>query len=414
MLTRLIAATTAVILTSIAVDPASAIAAERVVVPTGEFPADVVNVQAAVNLGGTILLKARNAAGVPTAFNFGPPVRGSGRVFLNTDVIITGETADGQTSTILGGEGPFRSVRPVRAAISGLDFERPYTAAAIVVVTAGFQFSRCHVARVVPFLAISDPDLGDLYKAQAVLIDLSVIPPTSSTVLAIEDNVFEDCGLGGAQLGYGMFVFPGEARVRIARNVIRGANLAGILLYLPGDESVIEDNSIVPGPGDIDPRFFGDGIHLLGGALDRDQQAPLIVRDNEIRVEGPEAFGIFAFGDDAFNGPIRNTIIGGNRITLAGGFAGIGLLGNASACDVLHNKIGGDGDFSLLLGEVPGDDVFEQPHSNLLVGNNIAQFDARVADVLFDFNTFNNELKGYSGTAIDLGTGNRITGATGE
>ena len=37
-----------------------------VVYPTGQFPADVKNVQARGNLGGAVLLKARNAANVFT------------------------------------------------------------------------------------------------------------------------------------------------------------------------------------------------------------------------------------------------------------------------------------------------------------------------------------------------------------
>ena len=53
-----------------------------IVYPTGVYPADHHNVQAAVNQGGVVLLKAVDTAGHPLAFNFGPPVAGSGRVFL--------------------------------------------------------------------------------------------------------------------------------------------------------------------------------------------------------------------------------------------------------------------------------------------------------------------------------------------
>ncbi|MHC4204396.1 MAG: hypothetical protein ACYSTT_07070, partial [Planctomycetota bacterium] len=49
----------------------------HVIHPTGEFPADVVNVQTVVDdlgdrgVDGKIILEARNESGVPTAFNFG-------------------------------------------------------------------------------------------------------------------------------------------------------------------------------------------------------------------------------------------------------------------------------------------------------------------------------------------------------
>ena len=51
-----------------------------VVYPTGQYPADVNNVQAAVSAGGKVLLKATDTAGVFTPFNFGPAVEGSGTV----------------------------------------------------------------------------------------------------------------------------------------------------------------------------------------------------------------------------------------------------------------------------------------------------------------------------------------------
>jgi hypothetical protein len=63
-----------------------------VVYPSGVFPDDVLNVQAAVDLGGNVLLKATNAAGQPTAFNFGTPEALPDRqVLLTTDVSILGE-----------------------------------------------------------------------------------------------------------------------------------------------------------------------------------------------------------------------------------------------------------------------------------------------------------------------------------
>ena len=100
-----------------------------VIYPTGQFPADVNNVQAAVNLGGAVLLKARNAANVFTPFNFGPAVDGSGTIFLNTDVRITGETVAGRMTTISGGDTPFRSYEPVNSAFHKLYFDGPRMAA---------------------------------------------------------------------------------------------------------------------------------------------------------------------------------------------------------------------------------------------------------------------------------------------
>src|SRR5438445_10092976 len=63
-----------------------------IVYPTGVFPTDVQNVQAAVDLGGTVLLKSVNATGDTAAFNFGTPRCFPDRfVSLSTDVNIVGE-----------------------------------------------------------------------------------------------------------------------------------------------------------------------------------------------------------------------------------------------------------------------------------------------------------------------------------
>jgi hypothetical protein len=375
-----------------------------VVYPTGQFPADVNNVQAAVNLGGTVLLKATNTANIFTRFNFGPAVEGSGTVFLNTNVRITGENVGSKMTTISGGDTPFRSYEPIKVAIHKLYFDGPRMAAVLVLATDRFEFSRSKVARVVPFLWYTE-DGVDVYKGQGIWVDVA---GTSPGTIVIEDNIFEDCGLGGAQLGYGLAIVSGESRVRIARNLIRGANLAGIILIWPGAETLIEDNSIMPGSGDIEPRFYGNAIHLLG-AWNRVQHTPVVIQNNELRVEGPEAHGVFAFGDEVFNYKVQHTVIEENRITVTNGRTGIGLWGEVWKSKVSNNRIRGDAEYAMLLG-AGFFDATEPSMSNVFVGNNLATFDASIADVLFDTNTINNVLKGHNGTVIDLGTGNRITG----
>jgi hypothetical protein len=375
-----------------------------VVYPTGQFPDDVSNVQAAVDLGGTVLLKARNTANVFTPFNFGPAIEGSGTVFLNTSVRITGETVAGKMTTISGGGTPFRCYEPVNTAFHKLYFDGPRMAAVLVLDTDRFEFSRSHVARVVPFLWYTE-DGVDVYKGQGIWIDVA---GASQGTIVIEDNIFENCGLGGAQLGYGLAIVSGESRVKIARNLIRGANLAGIILIWPGAETLIEDNTIVTGPGDIEPRFHGNAIHLLG-AWNRVQNTPVIIRNNDMRVEGPEAQGIFAFGDEVQNYKVQNTVIEKNLITVTNGLTGIGMWGEVWNSHIRNNRLRGDATYAMLLGAGFFDPT-EPSMSNLFVGNNIATFDSSVADVFFDTNTVNNVLKGHSGTVIDLGTDNRITG----
>lgn len=374
-----------------------------VVYPTGQHPADANNVQAAVSAGGSVLLKATDTAGVFTPFNFGPAVAGSGTVSLNADVSISGETVGGRMTTITGGDTPFRSLQPVESTFEGLNFEGPRMAAVYVRAARKFEFRRSRVARVVPFYWYTDEGV-DMYKGQGLWVAVAGRP---SDGIVIEDNVFEDCGLGGAQLGYGLALSMGQAPLRVARNLIRGANFAGIMLILPGAETVIEENTIVTGPGDITPRYSGNGIHLLG-AWARVQGAPVIFRKNVINVEGPEAKGIYALGDEVNNKKVQNLSVEENHINVTNGLVGIGLWGEVVGARVRNNRLRGDAQYSMLLGLYK---PAEQSVGNEFVGNNIATFDASVADVFFDANTVNNVLKGHSGTVIDLGNGNVITGA---
>lgn len=376
-----------------------------VVYPTGQHPADVNNVQAAVSAGGRVLLKATDAAGVFTPFNFGPAVAGSGTVFLNADVHLTGETVAGRMTTITGGDTPFRSLKLVESVLEGLNFEGPRMAAVLVRAADRFEFRRSRVARVVPFHWYTE-DGVDWYKGQALWV---AVTGTSSGAIVIEDNVFEDCGLGGAQLGYGLALATGDAPLRVARNIIRGVNFAGIILILPGAETVIEENTIVPGPGDITPRYGGNAIHLLG-AWKRVQDAPVLIRNNVLSVEGPEAEGIHAFGDEVYNKKVQNLSVEKNEITVTDGLAGIGLWGEVVGAEVRNNRIRGGAQYAMLLGAGFFDPT-EQSVGNKFTGNNISTFDASVADVFFDTNTLDNVLKGHGGTVIDLGIGNIITGS---
>jgi hypothetical protein len=111
-----------------------------VVYPTGVFPTDHQSVQAAVDQGGVVLLKAVDTSGQPWAFNFGPPAAGSGRVSLTRDVTILGETVGGTMTTILGGNAPFFGFGVgVRSAFRGIYFNGPRLAAVLLVDSTGFD-----------------------------------------------------------------------------------------------------------------------------------------------------------------------------------------------------------------------------------------------------------------------------------
>jgi hypothetical protein len=136
----------------------------------------------------------------------------------------------------------------------------------------------------------------------------------------------------------------------------------------------------------------------------------VLIRNNVLSVEGPEAEGIHAFGDEVYNKKVQNLSVEKNEITVTDGLAGIGLWGEVVGAEVRNNRIRGGAQYAMLLGAGFFDPT-EQSVGNKFTGNNISTFDASVADVFFDTNTLDNVLKGHGGTVIDLGIGNIITGS---
>ena len=117
--------------------------AERVVIhPTGHYPTDVQTVQAVVDtLAGrdaVIVLKARNQAGRPTAFDFGtdadPTQRGS--ILVTNDkfgsLTFAGEARRGAHTTIIGGNIAINFQRRDRLIVRDIEFRRPYLHAVLV------------------------------------------------------------------------------------------------------------------------------------------------------------------------------------------------------------------------------------------------------------------------------------------
>jgi len=93
---------------------------------------------------------------------------------------------------------------------------------------------------------------------------------------------------------------------------------------------------------------------------------------------------------------------------------GIDLAGLVSGAYVGQNTIEGEG-FSAFSLFALSFDPATQPSDlgfNTFVGNNIAHVNAGVADVFLDAPSHDTVFKGMSGSVIDLGVNNRVTGFT--
>jgi len=368
----------------------------EVVYPTGNFPADVENVQAAVDRGGIVLLKATNVDGQPTSFNFGPPIGGvGGRVVLETDVWVQGETTDASTTTIGGGVIPFVG-RDGHIRIESLNFEGPLLSAIIVIRSTGAEIVGNRITSVVPVLL----DFG-LTEGRAIKFLANAFPITGTVVVA--DNVILDMH---ADLSDAIVFDEVEADTRIEGNCIADVQSNGIFLINSRGPVRIADNFIAPGPGDGGPFTLGNGIAILNTSAVDTSRSSFDVTDNRLICENPNADGIYVLG---FGATIDAPVITKNDVTMRGSsYGAITYYGSVSHGRVSNNRIDGDAAFAFDIVAITPDDVAE---SNTFKGNNISHFEAGIADVLLDVHTRNTVVHGRVRSVIDLGVDNLVSGS---
>jgi hypothetical protein len=379
--------------------------AETVVFPTGSHPADVQAVQEAVNGGGTVLLKAINADGVPTAFDFGPPVSGSGWVQLTAAVEVRGEAAAGTRTTIRGGDTPFFGARPIRTAFRGIRFDRPRGAAIMLVASAGVEITDNVITGVVGF-----PWFEDNRKGQAVWLlgrPAGGAGPITGTV-TIARNVIADID---AEDGLGLALVGFEADVTVAGNDIRGTNFMGILAFGHSGRVSIEDNVVVPGPERF-PGIYSVGQGIQVGPLFAGQYevptAPAVIRRNRVSCENPIADGIALYGGDD---RLENSVIAANRVTMHGSFfGGITLYDNVSYTAVALNKVNGSGAYALDVPTTFTPGTLQR--GNVFLANDIGGFTEGVADVWLGESAVETWVVACRGTVLDEGINNHVVGCS--
>jgi hypothetical protein len=182
------------------------------VYPTGSFPLDVQNVQTAIDKGGSVLLKTTNAAGQPTAFNFGPPDAFAG-VNLTTDVSILGEQVGQFTTTIKGGFDPILGLVPVKSTIQGIHFEGPLDSPIALFRSTGANIVGNHISGIVPLRLFFG-----FTEIEGIFVSGFDDPQNAVTgQVTIADNVIE---VAGGDFVNGMQLDSVAADVEISGNTV--------------------------------------------------------------------------------------------------------------------------------------------------------------------------------------------------
>jgi hypothetical protein len=243
--------------------------------------------------------------------------------------------------------------------------------------------------------------------------------------ILIEDNLIEH-SLGN--YSYDIAVAGVDTEVVIRGNVLRGANLAGILLGESSSSFTIEDNVIEPGaPFDLD--FAYGAATLIRGSAD----LPFRVVDNVLSCDSPFADCLAVAGtelpiDEIYGLPrpvpsndlVSRAVIARNHITAHNDTpnpgtisffpfsSAISVYGSVRKSLFSANTIVGNGDYGLAATWLYLEtDITD---SDLFVGNDFSHYTSSRVDLFFDTSTRNNTYVGKVDGITDVGSGNRFLG----
>ena len=410
---------------------------ERPDLPGVYVTQDVCNIQAAVNEnpGGTILLEG--------TFHFaeygddGYLVPGTdGTVFITNDIEIFGEK-DGHKylTKILGGYFTFsigykpidweyhiiyddilsspENAVPVKATIQNIEFENPLYTAIRIWATTG---STIKGNRIVDGRSIDLTDLCGPCHAQGTPI--FAFPPGGwdydnsyliSGKIIIKDN-FIDGRYRRAEVddpwavpsdgipvrgltGSGIWFAQSEASITIKGNELYNM-WGGVNVHGNAGLSKIEENLIVLPAQELDlyGLDFITGIDACGWCWDDAfETTSYIIRENDITVGGHFSTGVqWTFGI-WMDGVMNESVIAENKINmLSDGFVGIELW-DVSNTKVLDNKIKGESQYGIVLGDPELGIGFENS-GNTVKENKMDSFNAYVVDYYLSEGVTNNTL----------------------
>lgn len=439
--------------------------AGTVVHPTGDPTQDVAAVRTAVQAGGTVLLKATDAAGEPRAFDFGAfpvgaidwNVSGSGWVALGiageivpvaigsftvyvsvgNDVRLRGETVGGAMTTIRGGTIPIRNF--ASRTIPGVGEELVYGLSSLTV--EGIRFVESALQGIYTQQLGSLPEIRALAAARGLDLSIEIrrnqffdvqpayafawyalaaVTDGPAGAVRVEDNqVRFTPGLWDAaersyeldndlpqawELWEGFSIADLHARGTMARNRVEGVDL-GLLVYFEGSDVVrILDNRVELRP---------EGLFGISGQANH----RYVVEGNTVIAPGANPDGIVLWANDQTAG-INGSSVRHNHVVLDGSeYGGITLVGKGAANHFGQNRVEGSAAYALGLvadffdAQAPATD-------NVFVGNKLSHFvprDSAVygtgAHVFLDAHTRSNKVVGKSGIVKDLGQDNFIAGS---
>jgi hypothetical protein len=396
---------------------AASVAAQTVVVGTGDPNIDVPAVQYAVDQGGEVILKGH--------FSFDrPPTKPSAfpgymvTILVSNEVVISGTSDEqGGMTSIETGTVPFYVEAPgARVEILGLRFIRPKAEAVTVSAVSGLVIASCKIEGVEP--------LGGFSEGIGIVTTFNPPNPTTnpgkpeniSGTLLIADNEIDVPGTS-LDATEGIIIFsvgvPGaEVEVYVSENTITNSTERAINLYQVGGRAAIERNvittSTILGSAHVAFGRGTDVIHVTG-------TGSYLVAGNSVHSRWAAATGIRVQGQNVV-WPIIDAVVVDNDVHMQApegtvfddNSAGIDVRGNGRGNVVANNRVRGRARFALSVISTPGGPGGTAvPANNQFLLNRVDDFVASLADVFVGEGVMNTRIVG-AGTVQDHGVGTII------
>ena len=390
-----------------------------VVAGTGNPTLDVAAVQAAVDQGGSVVLRGH--------FSFDmPPNTPAGSIYsrmvtISKNVVIAGRPdANGDIPVIEGGNWPFLvDAADAHVTIHGLHCVRPIAGAIWVYSAGGFcspaaALRTCSQVLSMGWKRGSNPTA----VSTAIFVGADPHPPNAknpgvpgdfSGTLAVLNNDMDVGAIPDAlTLGVVMFRVGGspdkEVNILVSGNTIRNVTEPAINFRVVGGRAYAERNMLIT--GNISSAN-SDVIRVVGSGS-------YVIARNTIDCGWTDgtATGIAVAGQPPPMAPATNATIVDNDITMsavdgtvfADVSAGIELRGFVQGSSVLNNRIRGRARAALSLidqnGGMPGD--------SSLALNDVADFQPTTADIFIDTGVTNTFVFGRQASLTDLGSGTTV------
>nr|WP_287412340.1 right-handed parallel beta-helix repeat-containing protein [Pseudodesulfovibrio sp.] len=338
-----------------------ALSADTTVVGTGSPTQDVPNVQAAVDKGGSVLLKGK--------FNFGS----EGRVKITKNIRLSGETDSvGEPKTIItggfwtlyaplpykdappSGKGPIVAVSSIRFDGSkGTPLHFPYV--------SGLDIRGCTVTDVIPQQVDIEWSEADSLAFQAGVIVGNRIVHTKgplkkavSGTIRIENNrFFMENKHPDSTAGFGVLTdWTTGAEITIKNNIILRTSRNGIEVLdntrdAKGNGSIsISDNRIttdeegIPYPHKYGPNGIVAGWYFdTRGGADFSRNNRIAITGNRIEGRGDASTGILLYANDI--------VATCNDVVMGGGVSARGIVQTGSRGFFANNRVRGEARYAL-------------------------------------------------------------------